>query len=47
MSSDDKKTAAFHRIASQIVRSNPSLTHEDACRKLAKHLERAQRKKER
>ena len=46
MSSEDKKYKALNRIASQIVRSNPHLSHEEARRKLAKHLERSQRKKE-
>lgn len=47
MSNEDKKQAALNRIAAHIVRSNPSLTHDQARRKLAEHLERAQRKKER
>ncbi len=45
MSNDDKKRAALNRIAARIVQSNPDLTHEQARRKLANHLERSQRKK--
>lgn len=49
MSSDKRNKhyySALNKIAAQIVRSNPSLTHEEARRKLADHLERSQRKKE-
>ena len=46
MSSEDKKYSALNRIAAQIVRSNPHMTHEEARRKLAQHIERSQRKKE-
>lgn len=45
-SNEDRKFSALNRMASRIIKSNPKMTHEQARRKLADHLERSQRKKE-
>ena len=44
--SSDKKHSALDRIAARIRQSNPNLTHQQARNVLEKHLERADRKKE-
>lgn len=44
--SSNNKHSALDRIASRIRQANPNLTHQQARKVLEKHLERADRKKE-